>query len=85
MNKPLRKAQQEIRFFLYLILVITILSNFLIWFLKLNINNSIVLAIQIVVPLSILIFASIKSIIDWKTLSIYLFIAIMFISIAYFR
>ena len=85
MNKPLTKAQQEIRLFLYLILAITILSNFLIWFLKLNINNSIVLSIQIVVPLSILIFASIKSIIDWKTLIVYLFIAIMFISIAYFR
>ena len=85
MNKPLTKAQQEIRLFLYLILAITILSNFLIWFLKLNINNSIVLAIQIVVPLSILIFALIKSIIDWKTLSVYLFIAIVFISIAYFR
>ena len=85
MNKLLTKAQQEIRFFLYLILAIAILSNFLIWIFKLNINNSIVLAIQIVVPLSILIFALIKSIIDWKTLSVYLFIAIVFISIAYFR
>ena len=85
MNKPLTKGQQKIRYFLYLILAIAILSNFLIWFFKLNINNSIVLAIQIVVPLSILIFASIKSIIDWKLLSVYLFIAIVFISIAYFR
>jgi uncharacterized membrane protein YdbT with pleckstrin-like domain len=85
MNQPSTKPHQKIRFFLYLILVANIISYYIITFFKLSNNTNLFLEIYLTITLCVLIIASIKSIIDWKTIRIYLLIAIMFISIAYFR
>ena len=85
MNQPLTKPNQKIRFFLYLILLVNIITYYIITFFKLSNNTNLFLEIYLTITLCVLIIASIKSIIDWKTIRIYLLIAIMFISITYFR
>ncbi|MBP5999494.1 MAG: hypothetical protein KA534_03475 [Sediminibacterium sp.] len=85
MKQPLTKSQQNTRLLLYFILAVIILSNFLATFFELNINKTMMLFVQTIVSLGVLVFASIRSIIDWKSFWVYLLIALSLTSIAYLR
>jgi hypothetical protein len=85
MNQSLSKSQQNTRLLFYCILTVVILSNFLVTLFELNINKHVALVVQIIVSLGVLVFASIRSIINWKSFWVYLLIVLALISIAYFR
>jgi hypothetical protein len=85
MSQPLTKSQHNTRLFLYFILTVIILSNFLVTFFELNVNKNMALGVQTIISISVLVFASVRSIIDWKAFWVYLLIVLAFISIAYFR
>jgi hypothetical protein len=85
MNPTFTKSQQNIRSLLYFILAATVMSNFFITYFDLSFDKSIVLGIQILISLTTLIIASVYSIINWKSFSIYLIIAVVLFLIVYFR
>lgn len=85
MNPTFTKAHQNIRSLLYFILAATVMSNFFITYFDLDFDKSIVLGIQILISLTTLIVASVYSIINWKSFSIYLIIAVVLFLIVYFR
>jgi hypothetical protein len=85
MNQPLKKAQQKIRFLLYIILVVNIFSYYIITFLKLSNNTNLFLGIHLAISISVMIIAILNSVINWKSFCFYLLIAVALISIAFFR
>lgn len=85
MKQPLTKSQQNTRLLLYFILAVIILANFLVTFFELNINKTVMLIVQAILSFGALLYASTQSIINWKSFWIYLLIALVLISIAFFR
>jgi hypothetical protein len=85
MDQTLTKSQQNIRTLLYFILAANVMAGFLITYLELGFDKSILLGIQFLISLTILIIATIYSIINWKSFSIYLTIALVLVLIVYFR
>lgn len=85
MKQSLTKSQQNTRLLLFFILAVIILTNFLVTFFELNINKTVMLIVQAILSFGVLLYASTQSIINWKSFWIFLLIALVLISIAFFR
>ena len=85
MNQQIIKSKQNLKLILYLVLAISILANFILTYYEAPVNKNILFAIQVVTSILILIVASVKSIINWKSFWIYLTIALVLLLFVYLR
>ena len=86
MNTTLTQKQKKTRLLLYIVISLPIIINLLLAFFNIgNINNHLIIAFEIILPLLVLLIAKSQDIINWKSYSVALTIALALIIIALFR
>ena len=86
MNTTLTQKQKKTRLLLYIVISLPIIINLILAFFNIgNINNHLIITFEIILSLLVLLIAKIQDLINWKSYSFALTIALALIIIALFR
>ena len=86
MNTTLTQKQKKTRLLLYIVISLPIIINLILAFFNIgNINNHLIITFEIILSLLVLLIAKIQDLINWKSYSVALTIALALIIIALFR